>query len=205
MPTVTRRSCIAWRSAACVFGGVRLISSARIRLWKIGPGEEAHAPVDDALVVLVLLQDVGAGDVGGQEVGRELDAAERQIERLRERRDEQRLGEARHADEERVAAREERDEHEVDDLLLPDDACADRVVKRLARAGGAGEELDVARRLAAGADGAVFVRAWRNTGHVPCSHESARRVKGGRSFDHGALIADGPPRDAPVAARRPRV
>ena len=34
---VTRRSCIASSRAACVFGGVRLISSARSRLVKIGP------------------------------------------------------------------------------------------------------------------------------------------------------------------------
>ena len=39
-PTVTLRSCIAWRSAACVFGGVRLISSARTRFAKIGPGKK---------------------------------------------------------------------------------------------------------------------------------------------------------------------
>ena len=40
VPTVTLRSCIASRSAAWVFGGVRLISSARTRLWKIGPGRK---------------------------------------------------------------------------------------------------------------------------------------------------------------------
>src|SRR5579863_9934028 len=39
VPTVTRRSCMAWSSAAWVFGGVRLISSARTRLWKMGPGK----------------------------------------------------------------------------------------------------------------------------------------------------------------------
>src|SRR5436190_3482924 len=35
---VTRCSCIASRSADCVFGGVRLISSARTMFAKIGPG-----------------------------------------------------------------------------------------------------------------------------------------------------------------------
>ena len=39
-PAVTCFSCIAWSSAACVLGGVRLISSARIRLAKIGPADE---------------------------------------------------------------------------------------------------------------------------------------------------------------------
>ena len=36
--TVTRRSCIASSSAACVFGGVRLISSASSTLANTGPG-----------------------------------------------------------------------------------------------------------------------------------------------------------------------
>ena len=39
-PTVTWCSCIASSSAAWVFGGVRLISSARITLAKIGPLQE---------------------------------------------------------------------------------------------------------------------------------------------------------------------
>ena len=37
-PTVTRCSCIASSRAAWVLGGVRLISSARTRFAKIGPG-----------------------------------------------------------------------------------------------------------------------------------------------------------------------
>ena len=41
---VTCRSCIASSSAACVFGGARLISSARRRLVKIGPGQERNSP-----------------------------------------------------------------------------------------------------------------------------------------------------------------
>ena len=40
---VTCRSCIASRSAACVFGGARLISSARRRLAKIGPGRNVNS------------------------------------------------------------------------------------------------------------------------------------------------------------------
>ena len=66
---VTWRSCIASSSAACVFGGARLISSARRRLAKIGPGRNSN--VGGALVV-----DRGAGHVGGHQVRRELDAAE---------------------------------------------------------------------------------------------------------------------------------
>ena len=42
-PTVTCCSCIASSSAACVFGGVRLISSARMMLANIGPGNERES------------------------------------------------------------------------------------------------------------------------------------------------------------------
>ena len=42
-PTVTWRSCIASSIAACVFGGVRLISSARITFAKIGPGRNLNS------------------------------------------------------------------------------------------------------------------------------------------------------------------
>ena len=41
---VTWRSCIASSSAACVFGGARLISSERRRLVKIGPGRNSKSP-----------------------------------------------------------------------------------------------------------------------------------------------------------------
>jgi hypothetical protein len=67
----------------------------------------------------VLLEHVGARDVGGHQVGRELDAPEREREHFRECLDEQRLGEARHAHEQAVPAREQRDEQVVDDGLLP--------------------------------------------------------------------------------------
>ena len=47
-PAVTWRSCIASSSAACVFGGVRLISSARITFAKTGPFtyRSARSPVE---------------------------------------------------------------------------------------------------------------------------------------------------------------
>jgi hypothetical protein len=40
---VTCRSCIDSSSAACVFGGARLISSARRRFVKIGPGRKSKS------------------------------------------------------------------------------------------------------------------------------------------------------------------
>ena len=56
----------------------------------------------------VFFDDLGAGDVRGHEVRRELDAVEAEIERAREGADHERLRETRHADEEAVAAREHR-------------------------------------------------------------------------------------------------
>ena len=64
--TVTRPSSITSSSADCVLGEARLISSASTMVWKIGPGWNSK-------VVLVLVVDRDAGDVGGQQVGGELD------------------------------------------------------------------------------------------------------------------------------------
>ena len=117
---VTWYSCIASSSAACVFGGVRLISSARMMFAKIGPCHEPQRPV-----AVLLVEDLGAGDVGRHQVRRELDALERQVQDLGERRDQERLGEAGHADDQAVAAGEQRDEELLDDLVLADDHLAD--------------------------------------------------------------------------------
>ena len=52
--TVTVRSCIASSSAACVFAGARLISSANTRSAKIGPGRKVNsrAPVRSVTPVM---------------------------------------------------------------------------------------------------------------------------------------------------------
>ena len=60
----------------------------------------------------------------GHQVGRELDAVEAQAQRLDERRDQQRLGQPRHADQQRVARAEQRDQQLLDHRLLPDDHLA---------------------------------------------------------------------------------
>jgi hypothetical protein len=62
---VTWRSCIASSSAACVFGGVRLISSARITFAKIGPLTKRKLAGPGRLV---LLDHLGAGDVARHQV-----------------------------------------------------------------------------------------------------------------------------------------
>jgi hypothetical protein len=71
---VTWYSCIASSSAACVFGGVRLISSARMICAKIGPLTNRRLRMPGGFV-----EDLGAGDVRGHEIGGELDPLERQI------------------------------------------------------------------------------------------------------------------------------
>src|SRR5262249_5284240 len=48
--TLTWRSCIASSSAACVLGGVRLISSASRRLVNTGPGRNASSPARNVIV-----------------------------------------------------------------------------------------------------------------------------------------------------------
>jgi hypothetical protein len=73
---------MACSSAACVLGGVRLISSASITLAKTGPRMKRNAALP---VVAVLLDDLRAGDVGGHQVGRELDAVEAEVQHPRQR------------------------------------------------------------------------------------------------------------------------
>ena len=88
-PIVTWRSCMASSSADCTLAGARLISSASTRFAKIGPllGDELAAR---------LVVDDGADDVGGQQVGRELNALELHLQRVGQRLDRQRLGQAGH-------------------------------------------------------------------------------------------------------------
>ena len=69
-------------------------------------------------------------DVGGHEVGRELDAREAAVERARERAHEQRLAEARHAFEQHVPAGQERGQRLLDHVVLADDHLVDLVAKR---------------------------------------------------------------------------
>ena len=94
---VTMRSFIACSSAACVFGGVRLISSASSSL-----GEDR--PLGQHEAVGLEVEEVGAEDVAGHQVGRELDAAELQRQGRREGLGQQGLGGARHALEQEMAA-----------------------------------------------------------------------------------------------------
>ena len=67
------------------------------------------------------VEDVGADDVGGHQVGRALHALELQAHDARERPNRQRLGEAGNAFEQRVPAADDRQQQQVDHLGLPDD------------------------------------------------------------------------------------
>jgi hypothetical protein len=72
----------------------------------------------------ILKNHLGARDVAGHQVRRELNALERQVQRLRQGRYQQRFGETRHADQQGVAAGQNGDEHLLDDLFLADDDLA---------------------------------------------------------------------------------
>ena len=98
-------------------GLARLISSAIRSCAKTGPRtkRKARAPVG------ALLQDLGAEDIGRHQVGRELDAAGGEAEHGAHRLDELGLGEARHADEEAVAAGQHGGQRALDDGFLAED------------------------------------------------------------------------------------
>ena len=113
-------------------GGLRLRRRAVDLVGEDDVGE--HRALDELELARagrpVLLDDLGAGDVGGHQVGRELDAAEVERQASGQRRDHQRLGEAGHADQQAVAAGEDRDEELVDDLVLADDDLRHLVFQR---------------------------------------------------------------------------
>ena len=75
--------------------------------------------------VVAFHHEVGAEDVRRHQVGRELDAAEAQLQHLAERADEQRLAEPGHAFEQHVAAAQDGRERAVHDGVLSDHDFAD--------------------------------------------------------------------------------
>ena len=92
--------------------------------------DRAFEEAERAAPVGGLVEDLRAEDVGRHQVGRELHAPRVEPEHDPKRLDELRLGEARHADEQPVAAGQDRDEGEVDDPLLPEDDRVDGVAGR---------------------------------------------------------------------------
>jgi hypothetical protein len=104
---------------------------------------------------MILVENFGAGNVGRHQVGRELDALEIQVEDLRQRFHQQRLGESRHAGDQAMAAAEQRHQHLVDDLVLPDNDLAQLRQNLLTATGDSfGKSLD---------------------SHVRCAHDTSMR------------------------------
>ena len=120
---------------------MRLISSARIRLAKSRPGHEPHRAGARRRIVL---QQLHADDVGRHHVGRELDPLETPGENLGDRFDQQRLGQPRHADDQRVPLRKHGRHNRADDRLLPDDHAADLLFELEIRLVRLGEQLQIA-------------------------------------------------------------
>ena len=112
---VTCRSPMASSSAACVFAGARLISSASRRSVNTGPARNSEVRPPSRSTLIPVMSD-------GHEIRRELDSAEPRVERTRQHAHEQRLRGARHALEQRVAPREKGDQRLVDHTLLSDDS-----------------------------------------------------------------------------------
>ena len=100
--------------------GARARAVDLVRHEKLGEDRALHE-TEGAAAVGALVEDFGAEDVGGHQVGRELDAAGVEAEHGAERLDELRLGEAGDADEKAVAAGEKGDQGQVDDLFLAED------------------------------------------------------------------------------------
>ena len=120
--TDTCRSLIASSRALCVRGVARLISSASTTLAKIGPGLKVNSCV-------WLLIEAAAGDVGGEQVGRELDAVEHAGEAAGHRLAHQRLAHPRHVLQEEVFAGQQGHHGEPHHLALAQDDAADVVSK----------------------------------------------------------------------------
>jgi hypothetical protein len=76
----------------------------------------------DAKFLVLLVEHHRADDIGGQQIGRELDAGKGRGDDLGEGPDGESLGEARHAFEQHMATGQQADEQAFDHELLADDA-----------------------------------------------------------------------------------
>jgi hypothetical protein len=114
---------------------------------QVGEHRTADEPEGAPPGRVILLEDLGAGDVGGHEIRGELDPVEAEVEGLGEGRDEERLGEAGHADEQAVAAREQRGQQVIDHLALPDHPLLDLADDLLVGPRHLGDRLEIALAL----------------------------------------------------------
>ena len=111
LSTVTCASFMASSSADCVLGVVRLISSARMMLAKIGPGLKSKR-------CSIWIEHAGAHHVGGKQVRSELDALEGAVEGVRQRLREGRLAHSGNVFNEQMAVRQQAKGAPADHFIL---------------------------------------------------------------------------------------
>ena len=88
-------------------------------------GKDGAFIEDHAAALVGVFEDLRAGDVGGHEIGRELDAVEAEVEDIGHGFHQQRLRQTGCASDQAVAARDQGDEHLIHDILLANDDLAD--------------------------------------------------------------------------------
>ena len=86
-----------------------------------------HRPERDLELALALVVDPGADDVGGHQIGGELDPLELPADGLGQGLDRHRLGQPGHPLDQQVAAGQQGHEHPLEQLVLPDDGLLDLV------------------------------------------------------------------------------
>ncbi len=96
---------------------MRLISSARTTLAKIGPLTKLHPPA----AFVGFLEDLRARDVRRHQVGRELNPLELQVEDLGDRADQQGFRQPRRAGDQTMPSGEQADQELMRRLLLAND------------------------------------------------------------------------------------
>ncbi len=132
------------REALALDGDLRLLHRLEQRALRLGRGPvdlvgEEQVGEDGAAAELepplALVEEEAAGDVAGQEIGRELDALEAEIERLGDEPGDERLGQARVVLDEDVAIGEDAREDVLEHVRLADDDLAERGEDVLAAVG----------------------------------------------------------------------
>ena len=95
-----------------------------IRQHNVGEQRSLHETEIAMTGRTIFFHDLRAGDVGGHQVGCELNATERKVQRLGQRADHQRLGQTGYSLQHHVTATEQANQDLVDDGLLSDDDLA---------------------------------------------------------------------------------
>ena len=113
LPIVTRRSCIASSKALCTLGAARLISSASSRFVKIGPLCTRKSLVRWSRISEPMMSEGSRSTVNWMRAKWRSIVLDRTATK-------QRLGQARHALKQQVAAGEEGDQQPLDDHVLAD-------------------------------------------------------------------------------------